>query len=113
MANLSRATLYTVVSPGNDCCQGLGAEAGIMQRIIGWGAVTVAAFTALAAPACAQEDNPRADAITLGMEAPAGSFSLDEENLGFRLAFQERNARGTIHGRKIAWNEYARPAGAG
>jgi branched-chain amino acid transport system substrate-binding protein len=53
-----------------------------------------------------------ADTIVFGMEGTTNSFSLDEENLGFRLAFEERNAQGAIHGRKIAWQGYGRSSAA-
>lgn len=52
------------------------------------------------------------EAVTLGMEGHGNSFSLDEENLGFRLAFAERNAAGPLHGRRIAWKDYPRGHGA-
>lgn len=50
-------------------------------------------------------------AITLGIEDVTNSFSSDEENLGFRLAFQEANAAGGIHGRTITWKGYPRTGG--
>jgi ABC-type branched-subunit amino acid transport system substrate-binding protein len=49
--------------------------------------------------------------ITFGLEDQVGSFSTDEENLGFRLAFQEANDAGGIHGRTIAWKGYPRRGG--
>ncbi|MEZ5416104.1 MAG: ABC transporter substrate-binding protein [Vicinamibacterales bacterium] len=49
--------------------------------------------------------------ITVGIEEAANSFSTDEENLGFRLAFQEANDAGGVHGRTIAWKGYPRTAG--
>lgn len=49
--------------------------------------------------------------ITLGIEDAANSFSTDEENLGFRLAFQQANDAGGVHGRTIAWKGYPRAAG--
>lgn len=52
------------------------------------------------------------DAILLGMEEAMGSFSADQENLGFRLAFMEANDDGPIHGRRIAWRGYRRAVGA-
>jgi ABC-type branched-subunit amino acid transport system substrate-binding protein len=39
--------------------------------------------------------------ILVGMESEAHSFSVNEENLGFRLAFEEANRSGGIHGRRI------------
>lgn len=70
----------------------------------------IAASALLMAPALA-EDGVSDTTILLGMESPSNSFSLDEENLGFRLAFQERNDRGAIHGRQIAWRDYVRKGG--
>jgi len=58
------------------------------------------------------EDGVTKDTILLGIEEKGNSFSLDEENLGFRLAFQERNDKGAIHGRKIAWKGYPKSGGA-
>lgn len=52
------------------------------------------------------------DAILFGMENPMGSFSADLENLGFRLAFQEANDHGSIHGRRIEWRGYPRQGGS-
>lgn len=50
--------------------------------------------------------------ITLGLEDTVNSFSTDEENLGFRLAFQETNDAGGVHGRTIQWKGYPRGGGA-
>jgi ABC-type branched-subunit amino acid transport system substrate-binding protein len=50
--------------------------------------------------------------IRIGVESPAGSLSLDGENLGFRLAFEEVNARGGVHGRRFVWAERRRQSGA-
>jgi branched-chain amino acid transport system substrate-binding protein len=58
------------------------------------------------------EDGITDDAIVLGIEDTTNSFSLDEENRGFRLAFEERNARGPINGRRITWKGYTRASGA-
>ena len=41
------------------------------------------------------------DSIIIGMEGPANSFSVDEENLGMRLVIRHTNAAGGIHGRRI------------
>jgi branched-chain amino acid transport system substrate-binding protein len=41
------------------------------------------------------------DSIVIGMEGPAHSFSVDEENLGMHLVIQHANANGGIHGRQI------------
>lgn len=48
--------------------------------------------------------------ILVGMEGPAESFSVDEENLGFRLALTEANATGGIHGRPLVVKSYPRGA---
>lgn len=45
-----------------------------------------------------------AEAIVLGMDGESGSFSLDDENLGFRLAFEdERDERGRLRVRFICY----------
>ncbi len=49
--------------------------------------------------------------ILIGNEGPMHSFSGDEENRGFELAFAEANAAGGIHGRRIEWRGYAREDG--
>jgi ABC-type branched-subunit amino acid transport system substrate-binding protein len=49
--------------------------------------------------------------ITFAIEDTVGSFSTDEENLGFRLAFQEANDAGGLHGRTIQWKGYPRGGG--
>lgn len=41
------------------------------------------------------------DSIRIGMEGPANSFSVDEENLGMQLVIRHVNANGGIHGRQI------------
>ena len=41
------------------------------------------------------------DSILIGMEGPANSFSVDEENLGMQLVIRHTNASGGIHGRKL------------
>ena len=51
------------------------------------------------------------NAILFGIEDKIGSFSGDEENFGFRLAFQEANDCGPIHGRRIEWRGYSREGG--
>jgi ABC-type branched-subunit amino acid transport system substrate-binding protein len=49
--------------------------------------------------------------IAIGVEAPVGSLSLDGENQGFRLAFEEANARGGVHSRRFVWAERRRRSG--
>jgi branched-chain amino acid transport system substrate-binding protein len=41
------------------------------------------------------------ESILIGMEGPANSFSVDEENLGMHLAIRHANAAGGIHGRQL------------
>lgn len=53
-----------------------------------------------------------ATSIRIGVEAPVGSLSLDGENLGFRVAFQDANARGGVHGRRFAWADRHRTSAA-
>jgi ABC-type branched-subunit amino acid transport system substrate-binding protein len=50
--------------------------------------------------------------VRIGVEAPVGSISLDGENLGFRLAFDEANTRGGAHGRRFVWTDRRRATGA-
>jgi branched-chain amino acid transport system substrate-binding protein len=51
------------------------------------------------------------EVILVGMESEAHSFSVNEENLGFRLAFDNANALGGIHGRRIETRGYDRGDG--
>ncbi|MDA0994537.1 MAG: ABC transporter substrate-binding protein [Proteobacteria bacterium] len=39
--------------------------------------------------------------IVIGMEGPANSFSVNEENLGMRLVIRHTNATGGVHGRQL------------
>jgi len=48
------------------------------------------------------------DAVLIGMEGPAQSFSVDEENLGMRLVIKEVNDRGGVHGRQLVERSYPR-----
>jgi len=48
-------------------------------------------------------------AILVGMEGTTQSFAVDEENLGVRLVFEDVNARGGIHGRRLVERSYPRP----
>jgi len=56
---------------------------------------------ALVGPAKA-EPGVSAEAITMGMEGEMNSFSGDEENFGFQLAFREANEQGGVHGRRLS-----------
>ncbi|CAN5481204.1 hypothetical protein BH09PSE5_BH09PSE5_04240 [soil metagenome] len=64
--------------------------------------LSLLATTATMAPAMA------ADPIVMGIETDMASFSGDEENLGFRLAFKEANSAGGVNGRQIEWSGYPR-----
>jgi branched-chain amino acid transport system substrate-binding protein len=46
------------------------------------------------------------------VESAVGSLSLDGENLGFTLAFEEANARGGVHGRRFVWADRRRASSA-
>ena len=48
------------------------------------------------------------DAILIGMDGPAQSFSADEENLGMRLVIKHVNATGGVHGRHLVERSYPR-----
>jgi branched-chain amino acid transport system substrate-binding protein len=48
------------------------------------------------------------DSILIGMEGPANSFSVDEENLGMRLVIRAVNEAGGIHGRSLVERAYPR-----
>jgi ABC-type branched-subunit amino acid transport system substrate-binding protein len=52
-----------------------------------------------------------ATTIAIGVEAEIGSLSLDGENLGFRLAFEEANGGGGVHGRRFVWTDRRRASG--
>ena len=56
-------------------------------------------------------DGVTATTIQIGLEAAVGSLSLDGENLGFQLAFEEANAAGGVHGRRFVWSERRRRSG--
>lgn len=48
------------------------------------------------------------DTIRIGMEGPAQSFSVDEENRGMRLVIRHVNENGGIHGRRLREKSYPR-----
>jgi ABC-type branched-subunit amino acid transport system substrate-binding protein len=52
--------------------------------------------------------SPAQDSILIGMEGAAGSFAVDEENLGMRLVLREVNDGGGIHGRMLVEKSYPR-----
>jgi branched-chain amino acid transport system substrate-binding protein len=75
-------------------------------------ACLVAALLAGATPAWQDDGGVTATTIRIGVEAEVGSLSLDGENLGFRLAFEEINAHGGVHGRRLVWTERRRATSA-
>ena len=73
-------------------------------------------FVLLCASALGAAAQPTPEGITdatiaIGVEAAAGSLSLDGENLGFKLAFEEANAGGGVHGRRFVWSDRKRRSG--
>ncbi len=48
------------------------------------------------------------ESIPIGMEGPAQSFPVDEENLGMRLVVREVNESGGINGRELVERSYPR-----
>lgn len=82
-----------------------------MTRRVGAAVVTVAACTVLGAggqvvPGVSD------DAILIGLEGPANSFAIDEENLEMRLVIRQFNDQGGIHGRRLEDRGYPRQGGA-
>jgi len=63
-------------------------------------------FTSLLMIMLAQGVTP--DSIIIGMEGPANSFSVDEENLGMHLVVSHVNEGGGIHGRQLQVVSYSR-----
>ena len=76
-------------------------------------ALTIGISLTAAARAMAPDDGVTATTVIFGLEGATRSFSADEENLGFRLAFDEANAAGGVHGRTIRTKGYDRPADGG
>jgi ABC-type branched-subunit amino acid transport system substrate-binding protein len=75
--------------------------------------VLVAALVVVSTPAQQAPDSGITDTtIVIGVESPVNSLSLDGENLGFRLAFEEANVSGGVHGRRFTWSERRRTSGA-
>jgi hypothetical protein len=60
--------------------------------------VAVAAVVGAASGRQADSGGVTGTTISIGVESAVGSLSLDGENLGFKLAFEEANARGGVHG---------------
>jgi ABC-type branched-subunit amino acid transport system substrate-binding protein len=77
------------------------------------GVALLAAVTSLSTARASQPPEPGVTdtTIAIGVEAPVNSLSLDGENLGFRLAFEEVNAAGGVHGRRFVWPERRRRSG--
>lgn len=73
------------------------------------GAAVLLAGAAVRAQATAE--GVAAATIRIGVEADTGSLSLDGENQGFKMAFEEANARGGVHGRRFVWSERRRASG--
>jgi len=48
------------------------------------------------------------DSILIGMEGPANSVSVDEENLGMRVVIRQVNAAGGVYGRRLEERSYPR-----
>ena len=74
----------------------------------------VAAIARAGAVAGARQDEATGlteTTIGIGVESAVGSLSLDGENLGFQLAFEEANAAGGVHGRRFVWTERRRRSG--
>ena len=78
------------------------------RRLLIVAAVSVAGAVAVAQSA---GDGISDTTIQIGVEAAVGSLSLDGENLGFMLAFEEANAAGGVHGRRFVWTERRRASG--
>jgi ABC-type branched-subunit amino acid transport system substrate-binding protein len=80
-------------------------------------ATVMLSATVAATGGAALEQPPDASGVTdstirIGVESPVGSLSLDGENLGFGLAFDEANAGGGVHGRRFVWTDRRRESGA-
>jgi branched-chain amino acid transport system substrate-binding protein len=56
------------------------------------------------------EANQRLSAgqIVFGVEPPSGIFSMDEENIGFIVAFREANDNSGVDGRLLGWTDQSR-----
>jgi branched-chain amino acid transport system substrate-binding protein len=65
-------------------------------------------LAALAMAALANGQGVTRERILLGIEAPSNCFSLDEENLGFRLSIKDANEAGGVQGRTLVPQMYAR-----
>jgi branched-chain amino acid transport system substrate-binding protein len=77
------------------------------SRAFVW-AVVVTAALAVARGQAAPDDGISDTTIRIGVEADGGSLSLDGENQGFKVAFEEANAAGGVHGRRLTWADRSR-----
>jgi ABC-type branched-subunit amino acid transport system substrate-binding protein len=57
------------------------------------------------------EDGVTESTVLIGVEGFTGSFSADEENLGFEVAMKRTNDQGGVHGRKMVLKGYERKGG--
>ena len=73
--------------------------------------LSVAVLTCVPSSSTAQPVAVTSTSVVFAIEDTVGSFSTDEENLGFRVAFQEANDAGGAHGRTIQWKGYPRKGG--
>ena len=76
-------------------------------------ALTIGIALTAVARSTSPDDGVTPTTVTFGLEGVTRSFSADEENLGFRLAFDEANAAGGVHGRAIRTKAYDRAADGG
>src|SRR5262245_19189585 len=86
----------------------------MLIRRTAWLTLLTAAAAGIAVPSALQtaESGITDTTIVIGVESPVSSISLDGENLGFRLAFEEANAADGVHGRRFTWSERRRKSGA-
>jgi branched-chain amino acid transport system substrate-binding protein len=80
------------------------------MRAICW-ALVVTATLAVARGQAAPDDGTTDTEIRIGVEGEVGSLSLDGENHGFKVAFEEANAGGGVHGRRFVWAARTRRSG--
>jgi branched-chain amino acid transport system substrate-binding protein len=75
------------------------------------GALVVMATLAGAGGNAAPDDGITDTEIRIGVEGDVGSLSLDGENHGFKMAFEEANAGGGVQGRRFVWAARTRRSG--
>jgi hypothetical protein len=76
------------------------------------GAFVVMATLAGAGGHAAPDDGITDTEIRIGVEGEVGSLSLDGENHGFKVAFEEANAGGGVYGRQFVWAARTRRSGS-